>query len=61
MKIFGKLFIIIIMLNLAACSTEEDHCFEYFYQDEELVNECEVGVCTQVVQVTTTCKSYEGK
>jgi hypothetical protein len=61
LKIFGKLFVIIIMLNLSGCSSEEDHCIEYYYEDTELVNECEVGVCTRIIQEITTCISYEGK
>ncbi len=56
------LFIMLILfMIIASCSPEEDHCFEYSYEDEELINECEAGVCTQIVQVTTTCKSYEGE
>ncbi len=49
------------MLNLSGCSSEEDHCVEYYYEDTELVNECEVGVCTRVIQEITTCISHEGK
>ena len=53
--------LILLFTSIASCSTEEDYCFEYFHEDEELVNECEVGVCTQVVRVTTTCRRYEGE
>jgi len=55
------LAMLILFMTAVSCSPEEDRCFEYFYEDEELVNECDVGVCTQVVRVTTTCKSYEGE
>jgi len=55
------LVLIVLFMSIAACSPEKDHCYEYYHYDEELINECEVGVCTQVVQVTTTCKSYEGE
>ncbi len=55
------LVLIILFMSVAACSPEKDHCYEYYHYDEELVNECEVGVCTQIVQVTTTCISNEGE
>tara|TARA_B100001964_G_C13677896_1_gene356204 strand:- start:92 stop:286 length:195 start_codon:yes stop_codon:yes gene_type:complete len=55
------LVLIILFMSIASCSAEEDHCYEYYYYDEELINECEVGVCTQIVQVTTTCISNEGE
>ncbi len=55
------LVMLILFMTVVSCSPEEDRCFEYFYEDEELVNECEAGVCTQIVQETTTCISNEGE
>ena len=54
-------FIILLFISAASCSKEEDRCAEYNLQDEELLNKCEFGICTQIVQVTTTCINYEGK
>lgn len=54
-------FIILLFITAASCSKEEDRCAEYDLQDEELLNKCEGGICTQIVQVTTTCITYEGK
>ena len=54
-------FIILLFITVASCSKEDDRCVEYDLQDEELLNKCEFGVCTQIVQVTTTCITYEGK
>ncbi len=54
-------FIILLFITAASCSKEEDRCAEYNLQDEELLNKCEEGICTQIVQVTTTCITYEGK
>jgi hypothetical protein len=54
-------FVILLFIVVASCAPEEDHCYEYYYYDEELMNECKFGICTQIVQETTTCISYEGK
>ncbi len=52
-------FIILLFITAASCSKEEDRCVDYDLQDEELLNKCENGICTQIVQVTTTCITYE--
>lgn len=54
-------FVILLFIIVASCSKEENRCYEYYYYDEELINECEFGICTQTVQETTTCISYEGE
>ena len=54
-------FIILLFISAASCSKEKDMCTEYYHDDVEIINECEFGICTQIVQVTTTCISYEGK
>ena len=53
--------IILLFITVASCSKEESMCIDYELQDEELLNKCVDGICTQIVQVTTTCISYEGK
>lgn len=55
------LLVILLFIIVASCTPAEDHCYEYYYHDEELMNECEFGICTQTVQEITTCISYEGK
>ena len=38
MDYLALLVLIILFMSIVSCSAEEDHCYEYYHYDEELVN-----------------------